>query len=179
MQPTTQHIRAELLNLCIKAQARLLENSPSLDTPGGSPQEEPLSPPTASATSTTSAFEEAQAAAAAAGARGAGEGAGTLRQSVAVNILDPVNLVVNTWLSPDRQAVDVEMSALRVKLSPDVLQLILHLQKVSHQGGSGREGRPKVGSTRSDTVCRVTAGRSWAWDVHMANVVWVLLVCMP
>jgi hypothetical protein len=62
-----------------------------------------------------------------------------LRQSVAVNILDPVNLVVNTWLSPDRQAVDVEMSALRVKLSPDVLQLILHLQKVRR----GRTGEAK------------------------------------
>jgi hypothetical protein len=50
--------------------------------------------------------------------------------SVAVSILEPCNITLDANMEEGRQQMGVEMSEMRLKMSPDVLQLVQHLQQV-------------------------------------------------
>ena len=95
-----------MLDLSIKAQARLLEGASSSGAAA----------PSASLVSMSmDDFSQEQ----------------PPTDSVAVGILEPCNITVDVAMEEGKQQMGVEMSDMRLKMSPDVLQLVQHLQQAS------------------------------------------------
>lgn len=98
MQGNDADVKAELQGLCIKAQARMLEDRsrPAVERtdPSG-----PRSQPYAS-------------------------------QEVATGILEPCDVKVVLKQSEAVQDLNIDVSTLQLRMSPDVMQLVLHLQQV-------------------------------------------------
>jgi len=53
-----------------------------------------------------------------------------MQQQVATSILEPCDVKVSMKNSSDLQDLNVDVSALQLRMSPDVMQLLMHLQQV-------------------------------------------------
>lgn len=104
MQDDSSHITTQLKGLAVKAQSRLLE-----DAAGGTPG------PTDSIDGPTSSSSSYRP---------------RLAQEVATSILEPCDVRLVLKGSAAVQDVALEVSALQLRMSPDVMQLLLHLHKV-------------------------------------------------
>lgn len=105
MQGPNADISTQLQGLCVKAQARLLEDA---------------SAATAAADTGNSASESSQPKARL-----------SADQEVATGILEPCDVKVVMKQSEAVQDLNVDISALQLRMSPDVMQLIMHLQQVT------------------------------------------------
>jgi len=53
-----------------------------------------------------------------------------MQQQVATSILEPCDVTVSMKNKADLQDLTVDVSALQLRMSPDVMQLLMHLQQV-------------------------------------------------
>jgi hypothetical protein len=101
LQDTDSQITTQLKGLSVKAQSRLLE-----DAAGGVGSTDSEDAPSAAS------YRPAVA------------------QEVAISILEPCDVRVVLKASAAVQDVGLDVSALQLRMSPDVMQLLLHLHKV-------------------------------------------------
>jgi hypothetical protein len=114
-QGPNSKIVAQLLGLSVKAQTRLLEDDTAAAAAAaaaaqqeGSQHTQPYEQPTQPAHRQTSQQQ----------------------QQVATSILEPCDVRVTVKADEAVQDVSVDVSALQLRMSPDVMQLLLHLQQV-------------------------------------------------
>lgn len=112
VQGPNSKIVAQLLGLSVKAQTRLLEDAAAAQQDGG--QQQPQEQPTQTGQAQPSQQQ---------------------RQQVATSILEPCDVRVTVREDEAVQDVSVDVSALQLRMSPDVMQLLLHLQQVRYAWG--------------------------------------------
>lgn len=101
-QGPNSKIVAQLLGLSVKAQTRLLEDAAAAAQQDAGQQQAQDQPPQA----------------------------GQQQQQVATSILEPCDVRVTMKADEAVQDMNVDVSALQLRMSPDVMQLLLHLQQV-------------------------------------------------
>jgi hypothetical protein len=107
LQGPHSEIVAQLLGLSIKAQARVLEDAAAV-----------------------AAAAAAADAVSSDGSIAARARPSMMQQQVATSILEPCDVKVSMKNSSDLQDLNVDVSALQLRMSPDVMQLLMHLQQV-------------------------------------------------
>jgi len=120
-------VKAELRNLSVKAQTRLLEDSSSALPQGPLPSSSSHSPARAAGEPPSGNLGDSRANLLQAGVAGL---LGNVAESVQSNILEPCDVEATVKLTDKVQDVSLDVSDIRLRLSPDVLQLALHLQQV-------------------------------------------------
>jgi hypothetical protein len=120
LQGLDSNIVAKLLGLSVKAQTRLLEDSkahqPGTAAACSTGQQQPHQPSAADQASQAGVQPPQQQ---------------QQQQQVATSILEPCDVRVTMKSSEAVQDINVDVSALQLRMSPDVLQLLLHLQQVN------------------------------------------------
>jgi hypothetical protein len=111
-QGPDSNIQAKLQGLSVKAQTRLLEDSKA-------------QPGAAGACSSGQQPHQHSSA-----EQGSQAGVPQQQQQVATSILEPCDVRVTMKSTEAVQDISVDVSALQLRMSPDVLQLLLHLQQV-------------------------------------------------
>lgn len=152
LQGLEQQVNAELRGLSIKAQTQLLEDAaPATAAAAAAAGTAPAPTPDASSAAPGAAggAPNAGPGAAAAGPAPAvpvgGAGLfGNGMQLVQSRILEPCDMSANVKLGPGGQDVSIDISDVQLRMSPDVMQLISHLNKVRGESDGEGEGREQV-----------------------------------
>jgi hypothetical protein len=118
-------IVAQLLGLSVKAQTRLLEDVPAAAAAAAAAA---AGAPAQSGTSQQQQQQSEQP------AQSGHTHQQQQQQQVATSILEPCDVRVTLKADDAVQDMNVDVSALQLRMSPDVMQLLLHLQQVRHKG---------------------------------------------
>jgi vacuolar protein sorting-associated protein 13A/C len=126
MQGANSEVAAQLLGLSVKAQTRLLEDAAAAAAAATQQPER-----SASGADSSGSGAAADARQPRSGQQQQQQQGGVQKQQeTATSILEPCDIKVATKSSESVQDVNVDVSAVQLRMSPDVMQLLQHLQQV-------------------------------------------------